>query len=94
MDVSVTIPSLIVGTVGGGTGLPAFSALLDCVGCHGANTAEKLAEIMAVVVLAGEISCGVAQCALEFVTAHNRLGRNDPTLAVPSNVENAQKSIH
>lgn len=80
MDVSVTIPSLIIGTVGGGTGLPAFTGLLKFIGCQGLHTAERLAEIMAAIVLAGEISCGVAHCADEFVMAHDKMGRNDPTL--------------
>eukprot|EP00727_Mastigamoeba_balamuthi_P013559 m51a1_g8826 putative 3-hydroxy-3-methylglutaryl-CoA reductase (383) ;mRNA; f:369992-371594 len=79
LDVAVTFPSMIIATVGGGTGLPAFRALLGGLGCVGEGTSDRLAEIMAAGVLAGEVSCACAQCAFEFVSAHNRLGRNDPT---------------
>jgi hydroxymethylglutaryl-CoA reductase (NADPH) len=76
LEVSLTLPTLIVGTVGGGTGLPAFRTTLSMVDCVGAGKAKKLAEIMAAVILAGEIGCAAAQCAREFVRAHETMGRN------------------
>jgi len=79
LDVSITIPNLILGSVGGGTGLPAFQAMLSMVDCKGDGKARKLAEIMGAVALAGEIGCAAAQCAHEFVAAHEALGRNRPT---------------
>lgn len=79
LEVSVTLPSLIVATVGGGTGLPAFRATLALLDCYGPGKVRKLAEIMAAVVLAGEIGCGAAQCAHEFVRAHESMGKNRPT---------------
>ena len=79
LEVSVTLPSLIVGTVGGGTGLPAFRATLSMVDCYGPGKARKLAEIMAAVILAGEIGCSAAECAHEFVRAHETMGKNRPT---------------
>lgn len=78
LEVSVTLPTLIVGTVGGGTGLPAFQATLAMVDCCGSGKARKLAEIMAAVILAGEIGCAAAHCAHEFIPAHERLGKNRP----------------
>lgn len=38
-QVSVNMPSIEVGTVGGGTSLPAQAACLDVVGCRGATQA-------------------------------------------------------
>jgi hydroxymethylglutaryl-CoA reductase (NADPH) len=78
LEVSLTLPTLIIGTVGGGTGLPAFRATLSMVDCYGPGKARKLAEIMAAVILAGEIGCAAAQCAHEFVRAHETMGKNRP----------------
>jgi hydroxymethylglutaryl-CoA reductase (NADPH) len=78
LAVSITLPTLIVGTVGGGTGLPAFQTTLAMVDCYGPGKAKKLAEIMGAVILAGEIGCGAAQCAQEFIPAHESMGKNRP----------------
>ncbi|QKV74039.1 hydroxymethylglutaryl-CoA reductase [Amycolatopsis sp. Hca4] len=80
-EISLTLPTLVVGTVGGGTGLPAFQATLGMVDCVGSEKARKLAEIIAAVLLAGEVGCAIAQCAGEFVAAHEALGRNSPVSA-------------
>jgi hydroxymethylglutaryl-CoA reductase len=53
---SITLTSLIVGTDGGGTGLPTQRECLELLGCYGKGKARKLAEICAATVLAGEIS--------------------------------------
>ncbi len=74
----VTLPSLIVGTVGGGTSLPTQRECLDILGCGGGGNARKFAEIAAAVVLAGEISLVGAITSDEWVGAHERLGRNRP----------------
>jgi hydroxymethylglutaryl-CoA reductase (NADPH) len=74
---SITIPSLIVATHGGGTGLPTQRECLDVLGCRGKGKVNKLAEIVAGVVLAGEVSLAAAISANEWVSAHQRLGRND-----------------
>ncbi len=74
----VTLPSLIVGTVGGGTGLPTQRECLEIMGCRGGGNAGKFAEIVAGVVLAGEISLIGAITSDEWVRAHERLGRNRP----------------
>ena len=73
---SVTLPALIVATVGGGTGLATQSECLEMLGCRGAGNAHKLAEICAAVVLAGEVSLASAVLAGHWVSSHERLGRN------------------
>jgi hydroxymethylglutaryl-CoA reductase (NADPH) len=75
---SVTIPSLIVATYGGGTGLPTQRECLEVLGCYGTGKVRKLAEIVAATVLCGELSLGSAIVAEEWVRAHDLLGRNRP----------------
>ena len=74
--ISITIPSLIVATHGGGTGLPTQRECLRVLGCEGKGKVNKLAEIIAAVVLAGEISLGAAISSLEWVSSHEKYGRN------------------
>lgn len=73
---SITIPSLIVATYGGGTNLPTQRECLEILGCHGRDKVFKLAEIISAVVLAGELSLGAAISSLDWVTSHEKLGRN------------------
>jgi hydroxymethylglutaryl-CoA reductase (NADPH) len=73
---SITLPSLIVGTHGGGTALPTQRECLELLGCAGQGKARKLAEICAATVLAGEVSLTSAVLAGHWVTSHERLGRN------------------
>jgi hydroxymethylglutaryl-CoA reductase (NADPH) len=73
---SVTIPSLIVATYGGGTGLPTQRECLGLLGCSGTGKVRKLAEIIAATVLCGELSLGSAIVAEEWVAAHDLYGRN------------------
>jgi len=73
---SVTIPSLIVATYGGGTALPTQRECLETLGCYGANRVRKFAEIVAATVLCGELSLGSAIVAEEWVAAHDIFGRN------------------
>jgi hydroxymethylglutaryl-CoA reductase (NADPH) len=75
---SITIPSLIVATYGGGTGLPTQRECLELLGCYGTDRVNKFAEIVAATVLCGEISLGSAIVAEEWVEAHDLLGRNRP----------------
>lgn len=72
---SVSLPSLIVGTVGGGTHLPTARECLEMMGCVGEGKAKKLAEICAATVLAGELSIAGALAAGEFSSAHATFGR-------------------
>ena len=72
---SVILPNLIVGTVGGGTGLPSQQACLDLLGLAGSGGAQAFAEVAAVLSLAGEVSIIGAMCAGHFSRAHQRLAR-------------------
>jgi hydroxymethylglutaryl-CoA reductase (NADPH) len=72
---SVTLPNLIVGTVGGGTGLPSQKAGLDLMGLAGANNSRAFAEVAAGITLAGELSIIGALCAGHFARAHQQLAR-------------------
>lgn len=73
---SVTLPALICATYGGGTALPTQRECLEVLGCFGAGKADKLAEIIAAVVLAGDVSLTSAVLAGDWVTSHEALGRN------------------
>lgn len=72
---SVTLPNLMVGTVGGGTGLPHQQAALELMGLAGAGKARALAEVTAVLCLAGEISIMAAIAGGVFTRAHRSLAR-------------------
>lgn len=75
---SITIPSLIVATYGGGTGLATQRECLELLGCYGQGKVEKFAEICAGVVLAGELSLASAVVAGDWVESHDKYGRNRP----------------
>ncbi len=77
---SVTLPSIEVGTVGGGTALPAQRAALGILGIGGGDTkpgdsSRKLAEVISSAVLAGELNLLAALSARELGSAHRSLGR-------------------
>ncbi|ALC18018.1 3-hydroxy-3-methylglutaryl-coenzyme A reductase [Desulfuromonas soudanensis] len=72
---AVTLPNLMVGTIGGGTGLPTQHACLELMGLAGAGKARALAEVCAGMVLAGELSIIGALAAGEFTSAHKKLAR-------------------
>ncbi|MBP7694795.1 MAG: hydroxymethylglutaryl-CoA reductase, partial [Anaerolineales bacterium] len=73
---SLTIPSLIVATYGGGTGLPTQRECLEILGCFGQGKVQKFAEIVAGVALAGEISLASAISSSDWVSSHEKYGRN------------------
>lgn len=73
---SLTIPSLIVATYGGGTSLPTQRECLEVMNCYGKGTVHKFAEIVAGVALAGELSLGAAISSLDWVSSHEEYGRN------------------
>ena len=78
--ISVTLPSLEVGTVGGGTRLPTQRELLSLMGVEGGGdppgaNARKFAEIVAATVLAGELNLLAAQASGELARAHILYGR-------------------
>lgn len=73
---SITLPSLIVATYGGGTKLATQKECLEILGCYGKGKVLKLAEIIAGVVLAGEISLASAISSYDWVSSHEQYGRN------------------
>jgi len=78
--ISVTLPSLEVGTVGGGTWLPTQREALELLGVAGGGSppgtnALKFAEIVASAVLAGELNLLAALAAGHLARAHEKLGR-------------------
>jgi hydroxymethylglutaryl-CoA reductase (NADPH) len=78
--VAVTMPSIEVGTVGGGTGLPAQSAALELMGVRGHSDVpgekpRRLAQHVAATVLAGELSLMAALSAGDLVKSHMLLNR-------------------
>ncbi|MGI5965208.1 MAG: hydroxymethylglutaryl-CoA reductase (NADPH) [Candidatus Methanomethylophilaceae archaeon] len=73
--ISVRMPVVEVGTVGGGTSLPCQREALGLIGCVGNGKAGKLSEIVAATVLAGELSNLAAQAAGHLGKAHSALGR-------------------
>ncbi len=72
---SITLPNLIVGTVGGGTGLPTQKECLNLLGCSGTGKAKKFAEICAATLLGGEVSIIGALASGDFAEAHKIYGR-------------------
>jgi hydroxymethylglutaryl-CoA reductase (NADPH) len=72
---SVTLPNILVGSVGGGTSLPSQSAALNILGLKGRGNAAALAEVAAVLCLCGEISIIGAMAAGHFARAHHKLAR-------------------
>ncbi len=80
VHLSVTLPALEVGTVGGGTRVETQRECLEMLGVAGSgdppgSNAKKFAEIIASAVLAGETSLIAAQAAQHLAEAHKRLGR-------------------
>lgn len=74
--ISITIPSLIVATYGGGTSLATQRECLELLGCVGKGKVNKFAEIVASVVLAGELSLAAAISSSDWVSSHEKYGRN------------------
>ncbi|CCW68165.1 unnamed protein product [Phytomonas sp. Hart1] len=79
--ISVTMPSIEVGTVGGGTGLAAQKALLKMMECAGANeknpgaNSRQLSRVIAGAVLCGELSLISGLAAGHLLSAHMKLNR-------------------
>jgi len=99
--VSVTMPSIEVGTVGGGTHLPAQAGCLDICGVRGAargpgsmpgDNARKLAQIVGASVLAGELSLMAALAANHLVRSHMQHNRK-PTEPAPTAMEQQAASL-
>ncbi len=72
----ISMPNLVVGTVGGGTGLNHQRECLEMLECYGTGKVLKFAEIIASFCLSLDLSTGSAIAAGHFATAHEKLGRN------------------
>lgn len=75
---SMTLTNLMIGTIGGGTGLDHQKEALDIIGCYGVGKVQKFAEIIASYCLALDMSTLAAVSGGQFVYAHESLGRNRP----------------
>jgi len=85
--ISCTMPSIEVGTVGGGTGLPAQAACLKAIGCKGGgenpgDNSRRLASVVAAATMAGELSLLAALAANTLVQAHMTHNRKPTAAAV------------
>lgn len=84
LQISVSMPSIEVGTLGGGTILDPQGAMLDLLGVRGPHptspgeNARLLARIVAAAVLAGELSLCSALAAGHLVKAHMQHNRSAP----------------
>lgn len=76
IQLSLLLPSLVIGTVGGGTRLPTQRECLQIMGCAGQGQLYKFAEIIAAACLALDLSTLCAILSNEFVAAHEKLGRS------------------
>lgn len=72
---AVTLPNLIVGTVGGGTSLPSQRAGLEILGLAGNGHSRAFAEVCGAAALAGELSIIAALASGDFTRAHEILAR-------------------
>lgn len=78
--ISVYLPDLMVGTIGGGTGLPTQRESLSILGIPDKNLKEgeqvlKLAEVIGAATLAGELSLLSCLACGNLAQAHDKLGR-------------------
>ncbi|CAO2040945.1 unnamed protein product [Urochloa humidicola] len=87
LHISVTMPSIEVGTIGGGTCLASQAACLNLLGVRGPNrdspgaNAKLLASIVAGSVLAGELSLLAALAAGQLVQNHMKYNRSSKDVA-------------
>ncbi|MBC8145713.1 MAG: phosphotransferase [bacterium] len=75
---SLNLPTLVIGTVGGGTHLPCQREALELMGCYGSGRLERFASLIAGFALSLEISTYAAIVSGQFAKAHEMLGRNKP----------------
>ncbi|XP_010515116.1 PREDICTED: 3-hydroxy-3-methylglutaryl-coenzyme A reductase 2-like [Camelina sativa] len=92
LHISVSMPCIEVGTVGGGTQLASQSACLNLLGMKGSNNeapglnAQQLARIVAGTVLAGELSLMSAIAAGQLVKSHMKYNRSSRDIGPSSQV--------
>jgi hydroxymethylglutaryl-CoA reductase (NADPH) len=92
LHISVSMPCIEVGTVGGGTQLASQAACLNLLGVKGSNNekpgsnAQQLARIVAGSVLAGELSLMSAIAAGQLVKSHMKYNRSSRDIGPSSQV--------
>eukprot|EP00128_Syssomonas_multiformis_P018455 Colp12_sorted_trinity150504_noHs@11639 len=74
----LVMPSVIIGTVGGGTALPTQKECLQMIGCYGNSRVARFAEILCSYALALDLSTLSAIASGQFANSHERLGKNRP----------------
>jgi len=92
--VSVYLPDLMVGTVGGGTGL---ATQKEALGIIGAKTSQEFAEVAAGAVLAGEISLLASLSEGTLARAHQKLARGKApnfNIQAPNNFQVSTENKH
>ena len=77
LQLTLTMPSLVIGTVGGGTHLPDQRDGLEMLACQGPGSVKKLGEVIAGYALALDLSTMSAIVAGHFAIAHEKMGRNN-----------------
>ena len=88
--ITVSMPSIEVGTVGGGTVLTPQGAVLEMLRLRGAHptspghNARRLARIIAAAVMAGELSLMSALAAGHLIKAHMAHNRSQPSTPLPT----------
>ncbi|KAG8843778.1 3-hydroxy-3-methylglutaryl-coenzyme A (HMG-CoA) reductase isozyme [Tulasnella sp. 330] len=88
--ITISMPSIEVGTIGGGTGLGPQSAVLEMLGIQGAHptspghNARRLARIISAAVMAGELSLMSALAAGHLIKAHMTHNRSQPGTPLPT----------
>ncbi len=78
LEFNLNLSNLVIGTVGGGVGLPKQSQILKMMECYGNGKVERFAKLIAGFALGLEISTFSAIVSGEFAKSHEKLGRNKP----------------
>ncbi|KAG7661410.1 HMG1 [[Candida] subhashii] len=98
LQISVSMPSIEVGTIGGGTILEPQGAMLELLGVRGphptnpGDNARQLAKIVASAVLAAELSLCSALAAGHLVQSHMQHNRKGAVPAAPAAVNGNGKA--
>lgn len=78
LHLSLNLPNLVIGTVGGGTHLAKQCEGLKILKCDGGGKIDRFAKLIAGFALSLEISTYASIVSGEFAKAHEKLGRNKP----------------
>ncbi|XP_033108485.1 3-hydroxy-3-methylglutaryl-coenzyme A reductase 1-like isoform X2 [Anneissia japonica] len=84
LRVIVTLPSLMVGTTGGGTKLPSQQACLQIIDLPEENSREAFAEVVLAAVMGGEIGMCAAMVGHHFFKTKKRSDSETPSTSIPN----------